>query len=83
MTIRECISWWAYVARFYARGLWEAVPGPWPVKILLIAVCQLIPGAFDEIALVLITAAWRRPPDAGSDLIGMAAVGIYKGPRGS
>ena len=60
MTIRECISWWAYVVRFYARRLWDAVPGPWPVKILLIAVCQLIPGAFDEIALVLITAAWRR-----------------------
>ena len=74
MTIRECISWWAYVARFYARGLWEAVPGPWPVKILLIAVCQLVPGAFDEIALVLITGRLAAPRTPAVTLSGMAAV---------
>ena len=49
-------SWWAYVIRYEAREGWRALPGPWPVKILLIALLaagQLIPGELDELLLLL------------------------------
>ena len=49
-------SWWAYVIRYEAREVWRALPGPWPVKILLIALLaagQLIPGELDELLLLL------------------------------
>lgn len=53
-------SWPVYCARDTARRAWDGLPGPWWVKILLIAVCQLIPGGFDELALLAATAAWRK-----------------------
>jgi len=49
-------SWWAYVIKYQAREGWRALPGPWPVKILLIALLaagQLIPGELDELLLLL------------------------------
>ncbi len=33
------------------RALWSALPGPWWVKALLLALCLAIPGPGDEIAL--------------------------------
>lgn len=56
----DVIGWWAYVVRYEAREAWRALPGPWPVKVLLIVACQAIPGPLDEIALVALSAAWRR-----------------------
>lgn len=54
------IGWWAYVVRYEAREMWRALPGPWPVKVLLIIACQAIPGPFDEVAVIAIAAARRR-----------------------
>jgi hypothetical protein len=55
----KIIRWWAYVLVYYARKFWNDLPGPWPVKLALLAVMQLIPGVFDEIALVALTRIWR------------------------
>lgn len=52
-------SWWGYVARYEARRLWESMPGPWPVRVLLIVACAAVPGPADELALAAIVAACR------------------------
>ena len=42
------------VARKLARtvaALWDGLPGPWPVKVVLIAVAIAEPGPFGEMAL--------------------------------
>lgn len=54
------VSWWAYVIRYEAREMWRALPGPWPVKVLLVVACQAIPGPLDEIALLAAVAAFRK-----------------------
>jgi hypothetical protein len=56
----KIIRWWTYVLVYYARKFWNDLPGPWPVKVALLAVTQLIPGVLDEIALVALTSIWRR-----------------------
>jgi len=56
----DVIRWWTHVISVQARDMWTALPGPWPVKVLLIVACQLIPGPLDEIALITVAAAWRR-----------------------
>jgi hypothetical protein len=52
-------EWWLG-AKLAARELWDDLPGPWYVKILIIIACQLIPGQFDDIAVIAIARAWRR-----------------------
>lgn len=52
-------AWWAFLARYYARQLWDSLPGPWPVRVLLIGACLAIPGPADEIALAAVVAACR------------------------
>ena len=54
------VSWWAYVLRYEAREMWRALPGPWPVKVLLLAVCAAIPGPADEVILILAVGALRK-----------------------
>ena len=54
------ISWWAYVVRYEARATWEAMPGPWPVKVALIVVLAAIPGQLDEIAFFAVLGAVRK-----------------------
>jgi hypothetical protein len=58
--VTEVAGWWVYVLRYELRELWRALPGPWWVKVLLIAVCLAIPGPQDEIALALAVAALRK-----------------------
>lgn len=58
--LSDVASWWAYVARYEARELWRALPGPWWVKVLLIVVTQAIPGPQDELILLAIVAACRK-----------------------
>jgi hypothetical protein len=53
-------SWWSYVVWFYAMQLWRSLPGPWPVKVLLLVATQAIPGPLDEIALLAVTGAFRK-----------------------
>lgn len=56
-------SWPAYVARYYVRRLWDDLPGPAWVKVLLIIACLACPGPLDEIALVALPRAcreWRK-----------------------
>jgi hypothetical protein len=57
--VADVAGWWWYVAKATARGLWDGLPGPWPVKVLLVVACTAIPGALDEIALLALV-AWAR-----------------------
>ena len=43
--------WWATAVWFAAKAAWDELPGPWWVKLLLIAVTQAIPGGADEFLL--------------------------------
>lgn len=53
--------WWAYLAGRYARQLWDSLPGPWPVRVALVAACLAIPGPADELALAaLVTVCKAR-----------------------
>lgn len=56
----KSVAWfWGTVARFEARRLWQSLPGPWPVKVLLIVLTQAIPGPQDELLLLAVVAGWR------------------------
>jgi len=52
-------SWPAFLLRYYCGITWRALPGPWPVKLVLIIVCTAIPGPQDELLLIALTAACR------------------------
>lgn len=58
--VRDLVRWYALAVRMLVKDLWDGLPGPWWVKVLLIAVTQAIPGPQDEIVLVLIVAAVRK-----------------------
>lgn len=51
--------WWAWLAARYARQLWDSLPGPWPVRVALLAACLAIPGPADELALAAVVAVCR------------------------
>jgi hypothetical protein len=50
--IGQIASWYAYALRQEALETWRALPGPWYVRLALVAVCLAIPGFLDELALV-------------------------------
>jgi hypothetical protein len=50
--IGQMASWYGYVLRQEALETWRALPGPWWVRLALVAVCLAIPGFLDELALV-------------------------------
>lgn len=55
-------SWPVYLVRYYLLQLWRDMPGPWPVKLALVAICLAIPGPQDELLLIALTRvcrAWR------------------------
>lgn len=56
----SAVRWYSYVLAYYARQLWRMLPGPLPVKILLIVVCLAIPGPLDELALIAFPAIMHR-----------------------
>lgn len=62
----DLASWYWYVIKATARDWWDQLPGPWPAKVALIAVCAAIPGQFDEL-LVLAVLAWVRRRKASQD----------------
>jgi hypothetical protein len=52
--------WWA-VIKWQARELWDSLPGPWPVKILILIITEIaIPGPLDDVVLIAAVAAWRK-----------------------
>jgi hypothetical protein len=51
--------WWAFLACRFARQTWDSLPGPWPVRVLLISACLAIPGPADELALAAVVAVCR------------------------
>ena len=59
LTLGAWHFWPVYVARYCVLELWRGLPGPWPVKLALIVLCQLIPGGFDEVALIAVTRVYR------------------------
>lgn len=49
-------AWTWEWAKDVIRETWDSIPGPWPVKIAVMAllgVCLLIPGPVDEIGVIL------------------------------
>lgn len=58
--MRADLSWWAYVVRYEAGEMWRAMPGPWPVKVALLAVMLAIPGQLDEIVFFAVMSALRK-----------------------
>lgn len=52
-------TWPVYLARYYARQTWRDMPGPWPVKLALVAICLVIPGPQDELLLIALTRVMR------------------------
>jgi hypothetical protein len=51
-----------FLAIYYLRQTWDDLPGPWPVKVALCAICLAIPGPQDELTLIALTRlcrAWR------------------------
>lgn len=52
-------SWYAYAVRVMLLDTWRALPGPWPVKAALVVTCLMIPGCFDEIALLAVVKVCR------------------------
>jgi hypothetical protein len=47
------------IIKFEAIKTWQSVPGPWFVKVVILAVLIAIPGGFDEIIFFAALAAWR------------------------
>jgi hypothetical protein len=67
VTPADLASWWWHVAKVTARGFWDGLPGPWPVKAVIIvalaglfAAGQLIPGEVDEYLLAAALARLNR-----------------------
>ncbi len=52
-------AWPSFLARYYVRQTWQGLPGPWPVKVALLAVCLAIPGPQDELLLLAVTQVCR------------------------
>ena len=55
--------WWAFMARYYTREAWRCQPGPWPVKVVLMALWGLAvlePGPVGELVMLAVTALYRR-----------------------
>ena len=66
-TVVDVASWWWCVARMSARSGWDALPGPWPVKValvLLLIAGQLVPGELDELLLIFLIGYVKRRMDA-------------------
>lgn len=54
------LGWWAYVVRYEARETWQAMPGPWPVRVVTLTVLFALPGALDEIVFFAVLGALRK-----------------------
>jgi hypothetical protein len=53
------LSWIWWWAKGQFRELWEAMPGPWWVKAVIVGACLAIPGPQDEILLILVLKACK------------------------
>jgi hypothetical protein len=59
----DVAGWWWLAVRVCAADLWQWLPGPWPVKVLLLAILaagQYIPGELDELLFIAAIAAAKR-----------------------
>lgn len=59
----EIVAWYALMIRIAARMVWDSIPGPWYIKVVLLAVTQVIPGQFDDILIfgaIALYRTWRR-----------------------
>ena len=59
------VAWLAWSVQGFFRDMWDAIPGPRPVKIAIMSVlvaCLLIPGPLDEMGVILAIRglAWLR-----------------------
>ncbi len=55
--------WYAYAVWFTVLEMWRDLPGPWWVKLLLVAVTVAIPGPQDELlllAVIKVCRVWRK-----------------------
>ena len=60
MTAAELVSWWWYVIRYECRETWQSMPGPWPVKVVTLAVLLAVPGQLDEVIFFAVLGALRK-----------------------
>lgn len=61
--VADVAGWWWLAVRVCAIDLWRWLPGPWPVKILLLAVLaagQFVPGELDELVFLALIALSKR-----------------------
>lgn len=58
--VRWYLSWLLWWAKDEAKETWRAMPGPWWVKLALVAACLAIPGPQDEIALIIVVRYLRK-----------------------
>lgn len=52
--------WPITCARVAVRDLYDSLPGPWWLRVALVAVCLAIPGPQDELLLLAVVALSRR-----------------------
>lgn len=57
--VKATARWYGLAVWLAVLQLWRDMPGPWWVKVLLVAVCLAIPGPQDELLLILLTRVFR------------------------
>lgn len=57
--IQWYVSWYWLIAKQSALELWRDLPGPWYVKLFIVAICLAIPGPQDEILLIVMLRIFR------------------------
>jgi hypothetical protein len=58
--IQDIFWWWTWAVIFYARAIWDDLPGPWWMKVIILIVTQiLLPGPIDDIGVLLLIAGVR------------------------
>jgi len=56
----DLVNWYWLAMRLTALDLWNALPGPWWVKVLVLVITQVIPGPQDELLLLAVVAVCRK-----------------------
>lgn len=57
--LTDILWFWMAAVKFAIKSIWDSLPGPWYVKLILIIITQAIPGPQDELLLFAIMALFR------------------------
>lgn len=50
--LKDTARWYWLAVKTEARETWDILPGPWPVKVVIIGAVLAIPGNVDDLALL-------------------------------